>query len=241
MPQSPHGISSPVLTVSASNPPGLSRHNQKPILPHRSAPVQSPSTTAFKIDNNFGDLFQHTLSLWSPQAVQGTILPIRKAEDWDDILASSLAAALMVQKLVDDTPEEHSHVDQVSLPRLQTPGPSCWTSSHTVKYDLFGDIPSPVSEVWIADNGYSSPDIARPARPASAMSPVASSAPSSVSGKNEPSPTALIFPPFTMWIIFPSRQFDAVHRWRKGALVLALALALALVPMLPSLSGRSMQ
>ncbi|KAK0185540.1 hypothetical protein F5146DRAFT_1144008 [Armillaria mellea] len=142
------------VSVSESDPPGPSRHNQKPILPHDSAPVQLSSTTTFKINNNFTDLLQPTLPRGSPQTAQGTVSPICEAEDWDDILAPS-SAALMVQKLVDDTPEEQIYFDKVSLPPS---GLSCWTSVsqsdlHTVTYDPFGDIPSPVSETWIA-NGY---------------------------------------------------------------------------------------
>ncbi|PBK80534.1 hypothetical protein ARMGADRAFT_74146 [Armillaria gallica] len=207
----PHGIFTPALmrpmvprmTVSASNSPGPSRSDQTLTVPYRSAlvSVKSPLSPVFNINNN-SDLLKNTMPIWSP--VQGTVSPICEAEDEDDFLASS-SAALMVQRLVDDVPEPplpRIHFDHIpDLPRLQTSGLSRSTSrSHTPKYDPFGDIP--VSEEWLtpsANNGYSSPDVTSPAGLAQVptMSPVAST-PSTVSGKNERSPTAPIFSPFKM-------------------------------------------
>ncbi|KAK0435820.1 uncharacterized protein EV420DRAFT_1592140 [Desarmillaria tabescens] len=196
---SPHGMFSPALTgpvaprlvASTLNSPALSRSDQNPATPYRSAllSAKSPLSPIFNFNNN--DLLKHTLPLWSP--VRGTVSPIREAEDEDDILTSS-SAALMVQKLVDDVPEPllpHIQVDHVpDLPRLQTFGLSRSTSqSHTPKYDPFGE--NLVSEY--------SPDVSSPAGLAQipTISPVAST-PSTASVKNNQSPEALIFSPFKM-------------------------------------------
>ncbi|KAG7446978.1 uncharacterized protein BT62DRAFT_95584 [Guyanagaster necrorhizus] len=207
--QSPRGIFSPALvrlaprmTTSALSSPALPHSDQTLTALHRSAPLsaKSPLSPVFNMNNS--DLLKHTLPLWSP--VPGTVSPICEAEDEDDMFSSS-SAALMVQKLVDDGPESplpHIQVDHVpDLPRLQTFGLSCLTSSHTPKYDPFGE--NPVSEEWLPSsfvgNSHSSPDVSSPVGLAQipVMSPVAST-PSTVSGKNGRSPSALLFSPFKM-------------------------------------------